>query len=69
MVRPSLSKEGLNLQQQMNNLYKLGFGITQRKKLEPHYHNDFERKANITSGTVFVSKGRILLKYIKKIKN
>tara|TARA_B100000287_G_C20620550_1_gene775798 strand:+ start:609 stop:1028 length:420 start_codon:yes stop_codon:yes gene_type:complete len=69
VVRPSLSKEGLNFITADEQSIQVGiWNYTKEKKLEPHYHNDFERKANITSETVFVSKGRILVKVYKKDK-
>ena len=39
------------------------------KELEPHYHNNFERSADITSESVYVSKGKILVKVYTKDKD
>ena len=69
IVKPDFSKEGLNFV--TSNEKSLQVGIWNYKKgknLEPHFHNTYDRNADITSESVFVVKGTILIKvYTKKL--
>tara|TARA_B100000902_G_C27225543_1_gene871997 strand:- start:764 stop:1183 length:420 start_codon:yes stop_codon:yes gene_type:complete len=70
IVRPSLSQEGLNFITSDEQSMQVGiWNYKEQKELEPHYHNEFERVANITSETVFVVRGKILAKVYKKDKD
>ena len=69
IVRPNLSKEGLNFVTSDEQSMQVGiWNYKEEKELEPHYHNEFDRTANITSESVFVSSGKILASVYKKNK-
>ena len=69
LVKPTLSAEGLNFITSDDKTIQVGiWNYKKNKELEPHYHNDYERNADITGESVFVSKGKILIKVYKKNK-
>jgi hypothetical protein len=69
LVKPTLSAEGLNFITSDDKTIQVGiWNYKKNKELEPHFHNDYERNADITGESVFVSKGKILIKVYKKNK-
>ena len=61
VVKPNSSSEGLNFITSDDKSMQVGvWNYKKGKELEPHYHNNFERSADITSESVYVSKGKIL---------
>ena len=69
VVKPNSSSEGLNFITSDDKSIQVGvWNYKKGKELEPHYHNNFERSADITSESVYVSKGKILVKVYTKDK-
>ena len=67
VVKPNSSSEGLNFITSDDKSMQVGvWNYKKGKELEPHYHNNFERSADITSESVYVSKGKILVKVYTK---
>ncbi len=70
VVKPNSSSEGLNFITSDDKSMQVGvWNYKKGKELEPHYHNNFERSADITSESVYVSKGKILVKVYTKDKD
>ncbi len=70
VVKPNSSSEGLNFITSDDKSMQVGvWNYKKEKELEPHYHNNFERSADITSESVYVSKGKILVKVYTKDKD
>ena len=69
IVKPNSSSEGLNFITSDDKSMQVGvWNYKKGKELEPHYHNNFERSADITPESVYVSKGKILVKVYTKDK-
>ena len=70
IVKPNISNEGLNFTTSDDKSMQVGvWNYKEGKQLEPHYHNNFDRTSNITSESVYVSKGKILAKVYTKAKD
>ena len=70
VVKPNSSSEGLNFVTSDDKSMQVGvWNYKEGEELEPHYHNNFERSADITSESVYVTKGKVLVKVYTKDKD
>ena len=62
-----MSNEGLNFVTNDQKSLQVGiWNYEKGKNLEPHFHNTYDRNADITSESVFITKGKILIKVYTK---
>lgn len=67
IVKPNMSNEGLNFVTNDQKSLQVGiWNYEKGKNLEPHFHNTYDRNADITSESVFITKGKILIKVYTK---
>tara|TARA_E500000081_G_C5927455_1_gene259188 strand:- start:205 stop:624 length:420 start_codon:yes stop_codon:yes gene_type:complete len=67
VVKPNMSNEGLNFVTNDEKSLQVGiWNYEKGKNLEPHFHNTYDRNADITSESVFITKGKILIKVYTK---
>tara|TARA_B100001059_G_C17817861_1_gene576397 strand:- start:1626 stop:2045 length:420 start_codon:yes stop_codon:yes gene_type:complete len=67
IVKPNMSNEGLNFVTNDEKSLQVGiWNYEKGKNLEPHFHNTYDRNADITSESVFITKGKILIKVYTK---
>ena len=67
VVKPNMSNEGLNFVTNDQKSLQVGiWNYEKGKNLEPHFHNTYDRNADITSESVFITKGKILIKVYTK---
>ena len=67
IVKPNMSNEGLNFVTNDQKSLQVGiWNYEKGKNLEPHFQNTYDRNADITSESVFITKGKILIKVYTK---